>query len=440
MVRIACVDDDAMQLATLRRTLASEALEVVTFEDPLKALEQIVKGEFSAVISDNRMPGLTGMDLLTKIKASNCPARRILLTGATDLNQAIEAFNAGIIHGFLNKPWKNAQLIELVNKEIAAFKTEMEAVLERNRLAEISKSRGTRLVQALNELKTAKTELSLIEDRDHLPQLDATSKLSGLAILVVEDNANVRKLLVDSLKRLGIAKTAGAEGAAAALEMARQPRAYDVILAEWTLQDMDGLKLFKEMRQSGTASAKAQFVLMAGVEQKTLIEMALNAGIDSYLIKPFRIQTLLHQLERLRSSAEGMNAQAAASLKDTSVLVANSQPSSREQILEMLGMAGIREVYGATFGSAALRLIREKRPQVVIYDINMDKPDWEEIRVTLATCAWHPAFVLTGVLAADHDWERVRNANMSNFVPGPFTQKDLIDSILAAREKTGATA
>ena len=119
--RVACIDDEPALLSALQRVLAKEPVTVVTFQDPVQALAEIPKGEFALIVSDNQMPGMTGMELMTRLRDAQPSTRRVLLTGATDMSAAAEAVNAGILHGWLNKPWNRDQLIELVRGELARY-------------------------------------------------------------------------------------------------------------------------------------------------------------------------------------------------------------------------------------------------------------------------------------------------------------------------------
>jgi DNA-binding NtrC family response regulator len=102
--RILLVDDDPLLLAGLKRQLrrqfhietapgAAEALQMVAEEDP-----------FTVVVSDFRMPGMNGIDLLARIKALQPDTVRMMLTGSTDLATAVKAVNEGHIFQFHLKP------------------------------------------------------------------------------------------------------------------------------------------------------------------------------------------------------------------------------------------------------------------------------------------------------------------------------------------------
>jgi response regulator RpfG family c-di-GMP phosphodiesterase len=112
------VDDDEMVLAALEETLTQEAFPVWTESDPRKALEILQTTNFAAVLSDQRMPGMTGLEFLAQVKRIQPEATRILLTGVLSLETLIDAINQGEIYRFLVKPWLREELLMSVRNAI----------------------------------------------------------------------------------------------------------------------------------------------------------------------------------------------------------------------------------------------------------------------------------------------------------------------------------
>jgi response regulator RpfG family c-di-GMP phosphodiesterase len=102
--KVLCVDDDARILKGIRRQLGDQfALDCA--EGPQAALEQLEQsGPYAVVVSDMRMPGMTGIELLTRIRSTSPDTVRIMLTGEADLATTIAAVNEGHIFRFLTKP------------------------------------------------------------------------------------------------------------------------------------------------------------------------------------------------------------------------------------------------------------------------------------------------------------------------------------------------
>src|SRR5579863_1175961 len=83
---ILIVDDEDIVLAALKETLRRANYNVVPVSDPVIALEEIKKREFSAIISDQSMPNLTGLELLARARELQPYATRILVTAVLDLD------------------------------------------------------------------------------------------------------------------------------------------------------------------------------------------------------------------------------------------------------------------------------------------------------------------------------------------------------------------
>src|SRR5215467_2078083 len=77
--------------------------------------------EVHIVMSDQRMPQITGIELLTKLKARHPHAIRMLFTGFADLESIIAAINQGHVYQFLKKPWKPEDLLEAVRQAAAEY-------------------------------------------------------------------------------------------------------------------------------------------------------------------------------------------------------------------------------------------------------------------------------------------------------------------------------
>jgi len=102
--KILLVDDDCNILDAYRRSLSREFLmeTAVGGEQALKLLAQ--DDPFAVVVSDMRMPGMDGIQLLNTIKSQSPDTIRVMLTGNADMDTAIKAINEGSIFRFLNKP------------------------------------------------------------------------------------------------------------------------------------------------------------------------------------------------------------------------------------------------------------------------------------------------------------------------------------------------
>lgn len=104
MKRILCVDDEPNLLQALERQLRKQ-FEIQTAVGPENALRMLdAEGPFAVVVSDFRMPGMNGIQLLSTVRKRYPDSVRIMLTGQADLGMAIAAINEGNLFQFLTKP------------------------------------------------------------------------------------------------------------------------------------------------------------------------------------------------------------------------------------------------------------------------------------------------------------------------------------------------
>lgn len=108
--RLLLVDDEPNILAALRRLLRQDGYQIVTETDARAALARLESEDFDVIVSDQRMPEMTGVEFLRRAKAVRPHSMRIVLSGYTDLDSVTAAINEGAIYKFLTKPWDDAQL------------------------------------------------------------------------------------------------------------------------------------------------------------------------------------------------------------------------------------------------------------------------------------------------------------------------------------------
>lgn len=123
---VAIVDDEIDIVNLFRDALSRiKGLSIFTFTDPLSAFEhfRMNKSKYAVVITDLRMPGINGMELVYKIKKEN-PLVRTLLMTAFEVNDKVfeEYIKKKIINGFLQKPLKLSDLESEVHKQIEIYK------------------------------------------------------------------------------------------------------------------------------------------------------------------------------------------------------------------------------------------------------------------------------------------------------------------------------
>jgi response regulator RpfG family c-di-GMP phosphodiesterase len=109
MQKLLCVDDEQFILSALQRLFKSQ-YEVLTAGSGQAAVKLLEQTPVDVVISDQRMPGMTGVDLFKHIRETSPSTMRVLLTGYADLPATIEAVNSGEVFRYVTKPWNNDSL------------------------------------------------------------------------------------------------------------------------------------------------------------------------------------------------------------------------------------------------------------------------------------------------------------------------------------------
>jgi len=120
------VDDEANVLSALTRALFDEPFEIITASSGSQALELMEGKTVKAIVSDERMVGMQGSELLAEVKRRSPDTVRILLTGHATLDAAMKAVNQGEIYRFFLKPWDDTELRFALMSAIEKFDLEAE--------------------------------------------------------------------------------------------------------------------------------------------------------------------------------------------------------------------------------------------------------------------------------------------------------------------------
>jgi putative nucleotidyltransferase with HDIG domain len=104
------VDDEVNILKALQRLLRNEPIEILTASTPSEAFELIEHAEPQVIVSDQRMPEMSGVDFLASVRDRHHDVVRMMLTGYTDMTIAVEAINKGEIYRLITKPWNDEEL------------------------------------------------------------------------------------------------------------------------------------------------------------------------------------------------------------------------------------------------------------------------------------------------------------------------------------------
>ena len=104
------VDDEVNILKALQRLMRNEPIQVLTANRPSEAFELIDRCAPQVIVSDQRMPEMSGVDFLSSVRDRHNDVVRMMLTGYTDMTIAVEAINKGEIFRLITKPWNDDEL------------------------------------------------------------------------------------------------------------------------------------------------------------------------------------------------------------------------------------------------------------------------------------------------------------------------------------------
>jgi putative two-component system response regulator len=116
------VDDEEYILDIASQIFAERGISILTAKNAVEALDVLSNHEIAVLISDNHMPGMRGIDLLSRVKAISPDTVKILMTGFADLETALEAINKVEVFRFIVKPWENTQLVDLVEDAFERYR------------------------------------------------------------------------------------------------------------------------------------------------------------------------------------------------------------------------------------------------------------------------------------------------------------------------------
>ena len=142
------VDDNETNLVLFEATFQNN-YNVFIADSGEKGLELLDKNKFAVIISDQRMPGMTGNELLEKVEEKFPDVMRFILTAYTDNNTVIESINKGKIYGFFTKPFNAPTIKAALDKAIEVYQ-----LREENKTMLIDLSKSNRELQEIDISKT----------------------------------------------------------------------------------------------------------------------------------------------------------------------------------------------------------------------------------------------------------------------------------------------
>ncbi|MDX9731180.1 MAG: hybrid sensor histidine kinase/response regulator [Bdellovibrionales bacterium] len=201
---ILCVDDEVDNVDSLERLFRNK-YTVLKATSGAEALKHLDRNRVTIIISDQRMPQMTGVEFLSKSLKTHPDAIRILLTGYADIEVVIEAINNGQVYRYVTKPWDPVDLVNTVDKAVERYELGLELV-EKNRalkealteLQTLDQAKNQFMVLVNHELKTPLTTMLSFADLLAETELDGDqqrylSRVKGAAL-------RLQEMITDSLE------------------------------------------------------------------------------------------------------------------------------------------------------------------------------------------------------------------------------------------------
>jgi len=199
-VAVLLVDDEENILRSIQRLMMDEEdVEIVTAtsgEEGLKLIPGLAN--LGLIVSDQRMPGMTGALFLEKAREINPDATRIILTGYADVTAAVDAINRGGAWRYLAKPWNDEELVRVIHEGLERYRIIIEnrslnaLVLKQNQeLDEWNSSLKQRVFSQTAEIRKKNEELHEVNRQvkgaiDRMMSVDHTRHALAAAIARVE--------------------------------------------------------------------------------------------------------------------------------------------------------------------------------------------------------------------------------------------------------------
>ena len=183
------VDDEPNICRALKRTLRRLNLQVLVADSGAAGLQTMKENHVDIVISDMRMPQMSGAEFLAEVAREYPDTKRVLLTGYSDIESTVAAINEGRIATYLTKPWDEERLLDVIGDLIEQVNLRNDK-LRLERLTELQNEKLQKLNDELEARVTRRTE-ALSSSRDMLQSAidelqESYQTMVGLLASVVE--------------------------------------------------------------------------------------------------------------------------------------------------------------------------------------------------------------------------------------------------------------
>ena len=246
--------------------------------------------------------------------------------------------------------------------------------------------------------------------------------------LIVDDNANNR-LLVTEMLALKNVKTDSVESGFQALEKLKAPNDFDLVLMDFNMSEMDGIKTIQHIRNDLKLSADKLTILLlhSSAEDEHIFEACKELQVAGRLLKPIHIQSLYDCIAKagLPKNDDFNNEQAYTYVnnKRIKILVADDNEFNILLIKQIVkNILPNAELYEAFDGKKTIELFEQHKPELVFMDIQMPELNGYEASKIIRELSKGVHIPIIALTAGTHEDERAKSleAGMDDFISKPF--------------------
>lgn len=212
------VDDEKNILSSIKRLMIDESFSIFTAESGEEGLEILAsEADIGLIVSDQRMPGMSGTVFLEKARAAAPDALRILLTGYADITATVDAINKGGAYRYITKPWVDGELLQTVREGVKTYRLTREnrrltAIVQKQNeeLKDWNAQLKSRVLQQTARIRKQNEDLFAQNSRLQRSYRDTIAAMSGLIELrskqLRNHSRNVAALSVAVAAAMGLAR------------------------------------------------------------------------------------------------------------------------------------------------------------------------------------------------------------------------------------------
>ncbi|MCK9284167.1 MAG: response regulator [Rhodocyclaceae bacterium] len=281
--RILVLDDEPNIVAAVQRELNSPPFvryryEVEGFTDPAAALARAGEQAFDAVISDYRMPGMSGLEFLTALGQLQPDCARLVLSGQTDMETLVRMINETHIYRFIPKPWHDYYL----KGSVAQALTYGATLAENRRLADLVRQHNIPVPPVeennIDQLIIVDDDPGVLSSLSRV--LTRRSRVDDLFSAIRSEVAN-RDGPVLNEGNLSVQVTPSPRHA---LQMAQSIN-FSCIVADYRMPEMSGIELLQQF--SDLQPTCARILISGQIDENDLIYAVDSAHIFAFIDKPW---------------------------------------------------------------------------------------------------------------------------------------------------------